>query len=253
MMFQKNRVSFMTRSNEYRMKLSGIDNWIPYLLKNSGLPGPRGNLELAQIAAEMGIKSQFEQFLSINAEENTPQVFLVFCGILGLGKLAALGDHGLLVRLRRYASDGRWRIREGVATALQFVGDKDMKFLLEEMQNWSQGSWYEKRAAAAALAEPRLLKEPAIVKKVLRIFDRITKEIETAGHPNEESFKVLRQSMGYCWSVAIAALPHVGKPALEKWLSSNNPDVRWILRENLKKNRLLKLDRLWVESCRVRL
>ena len=243
----------MTKTNEYRLRLKKMDDWVPFLLKNSDLPGPRGNLELAHIVAEMGTKLQFEQFLTFQAEENTPEVFLIFCGILGLGKLIARGEHSLLVRLRSYASDTRWRIREGVATALQYVGDKNMKLLLEEMQNWSQGNWYEKRAAAAALAEPRLLKEPAIVKKVLKIFDRITEEVETAGHPNEESFKVLRQGMGYCWSVAVAALPGAGKPAMEKWMSSKNLDVRWIMRENLKKNRLLKVDRLWVESCQVKL
>lgn len=245
----------MTNASEYRLQLGRMKNWIPYLLKNSGLPGPRGNLELAQVTADMGTKFEFEQFLSFTdtADENTPLVFLVFCGILGLGKLAALGEHGLLFRLRSYASDPRWRIREAVATALQYVGDKDMQLLLDEMQIWGDGNWYEKRAAAAALAEPRLLKEPVTVRKVLKIFNLVTQEVVTAGHPNDESFKVLRQGLGYCWSVAVAALPGAGKPAMEKWMSSKNLDVRWIMRENLKKNRLLKVDRLWVESCQVKL
>ncbi len=239
----------MSRVDEYRQKLIEITDWTPFLLKNSGLPGPRGNLELAQVVAQEGTKLQFEQFLSFQAEENTPEVFLVFCGIVGLGKLAALGEHQLVARLRTYASDPRWRIREGVAMALQYVGDKDMKVLLKEMRVWSHGNWYEKRAAAAALAEPRLLKEPKIVKEVLPIFDRITAGIESAGHPNEDSFKVLRQGLGYCWSVAVAALPEDGKTAMEKWLVSDNPDVRWIMKENLKKNRLIKMDPAWVKAC----
>ena len=144
----------MSRTNDYRRTLQNQEDWIPFLLSESGLPGPRGNLELAYAVAEEGSQAQFEHFLSFRSEENTPEVFLLFCGIIGLGKLAA-GEPRLFDRLRRYASDSRWRIREAVATGLQLAGDQDMDLLLHEMQNWSKGNWYEKRAAAAALAEPR--------------------------------------------------------------------------------------------------
>ncbi len=243
----------MSKTTEYRLKLKGLENWAPFLLKNSGLPGPRGNLELAQVVAEEGTKLQFEQFLSFQAKENTPELFLVFCGVVGFGKLAALGEHKLFVRLRSYASDSRWRIREAVAIALQYVGDNEMKVLLKEMQDWSQGTWYEKRAAAAALAEPRLLTKPKIVRQVLQILNQITRDVVSAGHPNEQAFRVLRQSLGYCWSVAVAALPEAGKPIMEKWLVSKNPDVRWIMKENFKKNRLFKMDPVWVKACRGKL
>ena len=36
---------------------------------------------------------------------------------------------------------------------------------------------------------------------------------------------------------------------MEKWLSSGNKDIRWIMKENLKKNRLLKMDAKWVKTC----
>ena len=74
----------MSKINDYRQVLKKLDDWPPFLLKNSGLPGPRGNLELAQVVAEDGSKQQFEQFLSFQAKENTPEVFLVFCGVVGL-------------------------------------------------------------------------------------------------------------------------------------------------------------------------
>jgi hypothetical protein len=54
----------------------------------------------------------------------------------------------------------------------------------------------------------------------------------------EEPFRVLRQALGYCWSVAVAALPDEGMRRLERWVGSEDPDVRWIVRENLKKRRL---------------
>ena len=33
---------------------------------------------------------------------------------------------------------------------------------------------------------------------------------------------------------------------MERWVGSRDPDVRWLLRENLKKARLLSLDPAWV-------
>ena len=242
----------MAKTDDYRAALKTLDDWIPFLRKNSGLPGPRGNLELAHVVAELGDKKQFNQLLSFQAEENTPDVFLVFCGVIGIGKLAA-HEPNLFVQLREYASDPRWRIREAVATGLQLVGDQDMDLLLKEMQTWSKGNWYEKRAAAAALAEPRLLKEPKYAKQVLQILDEITSTMENPGETKEEPFKVLRQAMGYCWSVAIAALPETGKPVLEKWLGSNDKDLRWMIKENLKKNRLIKMDPAWVSACQLKL
>ena len=242
----------MSKIDDYRETLKKLDDWIPFLLKESGLPGPRGNLELAYAVAEGGSKKQFEKLLAFQAKENTPEVFLVFCGIVGLGKLAA-NETKLFDRLRSYASDERWRIREAVATGLQLAGDQDMQLLLKEMQKWSHGNWYEKRAAAAALAEPRLLKEPRVVKQVLQILDKITAYMESADNPKDEAFKVLRQGMGYCWSVAVAALPEAGKPIIGKWLTSESKDVHWIIKENLKKNRLVKMDANWVKACLARL
>jgi hypothetical protein len=128
-----------------------------------------------------------------------------------------------------------------------------MKLLIKEMQVWSKGNWYEKRAAAAALAEPRLLKDPKIISEVLKIFDQITAEMELAGHPKDDAFKVLRQGLGYCWSVAVASLPKEGKTAMEKWIASQNTDIRWVMKENLKKNRLIKMDAAWVKTCQAKL
>lgn len=246
----------MSKLNDYRQKLKTLVDWKPYLRKNSGLPGPRGNLELAAAVAEIASEQQIEEFLSIpmeQAPENTPDVFLVFCGVVSLGTLIAQGDYKNFTRLRAYASDPRWRIREAVAIALQTVGDQDMKILLKEMKKWIKGGWYEKRAVAAALAEPRLLKENQIALQVLQIFDQITTEIEAAEDNKDEAFKVLRQSMGYCWSVAVAALPETGKPMMAKWLNGRNKDICWIMKENLKKNRLIRMDTDWVNACNVRL
>ena len=217
-------------------------------MENSGLPGPRGNLELAHAVAQEGSQKHFEHFLTYHAEENTPEVFVFFCGVMGLGKLA-VGKTELFNRLREYASDPRWRIREAVATGLQLTGDQDMDLLLTEMKKWNKGNWYEKRAAAAALAEPRLLKQSKHSKQVLAILDRITASMEKDDNSRDASFKVLRQAMGYCWSVAVAALSDEGKPMMEHWLDSEDKDIQWMMKENLKKNRLVKMDETWVKKC----
>jgi hypothetical protein len=128
-----------------------------------------------------------------------------------------------------------------------------MGSVLKEMQTWSKGNWYEKRAAAAALAEPRLLKDAEQVTQVLQILEQITASMQKADVPNDDAFKVLRQGMSYCWSVVVAALPEAGKPMMEKWLDSPSKDVRWMMKENLKKNRLIKMDADWVKICTARM
>jgi hypothetical protein len=239
----------MSKVDEYRKRLRALEHWTPFLLNESGLPGPRGNLELARAVAEEASARQIEQWLSIppgKAPENSAHVFLVFCGVAALGKRVAAGDHAQLSTLRRSASDSRWRIREAVAIALQYFGDADMQGLLGEMRAWCKGNRYEQRAAAAALAEPRLLKEPKAAREVLTILNRITSSIESADDRATDAFKTLRQSMGYCWSVAVAALPEAGKPLMEKWLENPDPDVHWTMKQNLRKNRLSKMDAAWV-------
>ncbi len=180
-------------------------------------------------------------------------MFLVFCGVVGLGKLAAQGKREIFARLRSYASDPRWRVREAVAMGLQLAGDENMSILLTEMQSWRKGNWYEKRAVAAALSEPRLLKDPHNASQVLQILDQITASMQTTDDPKDEAFKVLRQAMGYCWSVAAASLPKEGRSMMEKWLTSQNKDIHWVMKENLKKKRLVKMDPQWVKVCQSKL
>jgi hypothetical protein len=45
------------------------------------------------------------------------------------------------------------------------------------------------------------------------------------------------------------ALPDTGKPIMEKWSNSADKDILWMMRENLKKNRLVKMDGDWVKRC----
>ena len=246
----------MPTPDSYRTILQSLDDWDSFLMQESRLPGPRGNLELAQIVAEEGDLSRFTHFLTFDpqiAPTNTPGEFLAFCGVLGLGKLIAQGQLELLPRLRGCASDPRWRTREAVAMALQRWGLVDMPHLLQEMERWSEGDWLEKRAAAAALSEPALLIDVRHNQRVLDILEAITTAVAQAEDRNSVEFKVLRQGLGYCWSVVVVASPATGKPLMEKWMSFPDPDVHWIMKENLKKKRLTRMDTDWVQSWQTRL
>jgi len=243
------------RVEEYRDRLRGLAEWEPYLLRECGLPGPRGNLELAQAVAEEGSRELFERYAQLDAEQapvNSPREFLAFCGVVGLGRLLAEGERGRLSELRRHASDPRWRLREGVAMALQRLGDADMDGLLAAMRVWAAGPPLVQRAAAAR-CEPRLLREPKRVRAVLWILDRVTASLQRRKERRSAALLTLRQALGYCWSVAVAALPGEGKARMEKWLVSDDKDVRWVMKENLKKKRLARADAGWVEAWRKRL
>jgi hypothetical protein len=246
----------MKRVEDYRRLLNKIpkEDWEVFLLRESRLPGARANLELVQAVAEEGTETLFMGWLRydpISAPTNTPEVFLPVCGVVGLGKVLAQGKREALEILRRYAADPRWRVREAVCMALQRWGEVDMPALLEEMASWSRGSPWEQRAAAAALCEPKLLIEEAHARKVLQILDEITLSVSTSAERKNEAFQVLRKGLAYCWSVAAAALPEEGKALLEKWFASRDSDVNWIMRENLKKKRMERMDAEWVKRWRL--
>ena len=245
----------MGKTEDYREILSKLEDWDAYLRAESNLPGPRGNLELAHAAADLGDRKRFEHFLTFEPQRapvNTPDEFITFCGVEGLGRLIAEGQSDLWPTLRSFASDPRWRTREAVAMALQRVGQVDMDLLLDKLEVWSTGNWLEMRAAAAGLAEPVLLREERHILRALEILDHITAAVESA-QERKEDFKTLCKGLGYCWSVVVAALPAQGKQSMERWFASTDKDVRRIMKENLKKNRLLKMDKAWVNSWTSRL
>ena len=103
------------------------------------------------------------------------------------------------------------------------------------------------------MCEPRLLGQNQYAREVLGILDKITAGIEQADYRRSEEFLTLRQGLGYCWSVAVVSLPVEGKALMEKWLVNSDRDVRWIMRENLKKARLVRMDAEWVKKMRDRI
>jgi hypothetical protein len=241
----------MSRKEFYIEALRKTKDWKNYLLMNSNLPGPRGNLELMQAFVEIGSEKDFIPLLDYTPDKapvNSPEEFLAFCGTVGLGKLISEGKYEYFQKLRELASDPRWRNREGVAWALQIIGKKDFNLLLKNLESWSTGNHSEKRAVAAGLCEPILLTVEENTARVIEILDKITRQSIRDKNRKSEEFQTLRKGLGYCWSVAVAAYPAKGKLIFEKLLECNDKDIFWIMKENLKKNRLIKMDPRWVKD-----
>src|SRR2546423_5893431 len=168
----------MGRVEQYRAELRRLTEWEAYLKKNSGLPGPRANLELVEAVGEEADADLLWR-LSASSDE-----FLALCGTAGLGRLAADDPDAVLGWLKQLAADPRWRVREGVAIALQRMGRANMPALIAEMEAWSKDGHFVQRAAAAALCEPPLLKKPDEVRRVLGILDHITRSMAVTNERN---------------------------------------------------------------------
>lgn len=227
-----------------------------YLREHSRLPGPRGNLELLAVAVDVAPAADLRRWAAVTPEEaptNTPGEFVATVGAAGLGRLVVDGDHAALGTLHTLAHDPRWRVREGVAMALQRIGAADMDALVGIAREWMTGDRYDQRAVVAGLAEPPLLKVRDSILAALDLFDAITASVAGAGDTRSEAFDALRKALAYGWSVVVAADPEIGKPRIESWFESADLTVRRIMRENLTKARLQRMDPEWTARWRERL
>ena len=223
------------RADAYRLELRKLKQWEPYLKKNSGLPGPRANLELVAAVAE---EADADRLWHLSASKDE---FMALCGTAGLGRIALLEPDTVIKHLHELASDPRWRVREGVAMALQRVGREDMPGLLAVMKDWADGEPFVQRAVVAGLCEPAILKRNEEVVAVLEILDGITRSLEAAEDRRSDGFDALRKALGYGWSVAAAAAPQNAVPYLQKWMGSTDRDVQWVIKTNLGKARMAPL------------
>lgn len=203
-----------------------MGDWNPYLRRESGLPGPRGNLELARAVAELAGPTQVEarpKGPDARAPENTPGVFVLICGVAALGRLIACGNRDQMSRLGAYAGDARWRLRQAAVIALQHVSDANIPALLDQMQAWAAGTWYKKRAVAATLAQPKILKSQPVVTRIVKILDTLMLDIAATTDPVDEPFKARRRTMGCAWSMVVAAIPSTAEPSMESGSSARSP------------------------------
>ncbi|HEY3545574.1 MAG TPA: HEAT repeat domain-containing protein [Propionicimonas sp.] len=230
----------MGSRQEYRRVLRALPEceWATFLDATSGLPGPRGNLELIQAAADEGNAGWFSE-LATSADE-----FRAATGAVGLGRLLAdAPDAAVTARLKALAADPRWRVREGVAMALQRLGDADPERLWPLVRGWVlDPDPLVQRAAVAGACEPRLLRPAGAAAVALEVCGTATTTLAARppGERRSDGVRSLRQALGYCWSVAVAADPGAGVARFQELAGDPDPDVRWIVRENGRKARLVQ-------------
>jgi hypothetical protein len=232
----------------YRTTLATLGDPLPYILSESRLPGPRANLELVAALGDILGPDLATAYASMRPEDapgNEPAVVAVVGGIVALGRLLAEGDRSRLDALGRLASDPRWRVREGVAMALQRYGVADIEGLLTALDTWvTDPDPLVQRAVVAGLCEPALL-TGHVPTRVLAFLDIITAAFAERADRRSDGAQALRKGLGYGWSVAIAASPAAGIERFERWLRNPDRDIRWIVRENLGKARLRRADPAW--------
>lgn len=239
----------MTSVAAHRDALARAADPAAYLRSVSGLPGPRGNLEAVLAAAESiddpALLRSWAGASPDAAPGDRPEVVVVMAGVVGLGRVAAQRGEPLAAEVRAAARDPRWRVREAAAMALQRIGDDDPERLGAEARRLVAGDALERRAAVAAVAEPRLLRRPAQVATALEVLDAATAALVAEADRRAEAVRTLRQALGYAWSVVVAADPAAGRPGMEGWLADPDPDVRWIMRQNLRRARMRRADPGW--------
>lgn len=257
----------MSKKEEYkRVLIDQLDEFLKthneervreYLSSNSNLPGPRGNLELAYAFADViedcskrdprkvwELASRLSRVSAIEAPVNSPKEFLSFCGAVAAGAIGSV--HGefrgkAFALLKRMAVDSRWRTREGVAMGIQKLIAKHAESAFDELERWIKNSdWLTMRAVAAGVAEPALLKDTQTAKAALELHVKIFAQLLAAKERKSDEFKTLRQALGYSLSVVICAAPREGFEYMRNLIDSRDADVLWVIKENLKKNRLTK-------------
>ncbi len=228
-----------------------------YLVSKSNLPGPRGNLELAAAFADL-IEVNFSKnperlwdlcikAISISSDEapvNDPSEFITFCGAIGLGAIGSLSsllfDKALSI-LKELSRDSRWRTREAVAKGLQKMLTRKPEETLNALNGWIENNdWLAMRAVAAGVAEPFLLKNKQIASRALELHKKFFAQILNNRERKSNEFKTLKKALGYTLSVLVQALPIEGFEYMQYLIEMKDADILWIIRENLKKKRLLK-------------
>jgi hypothetical protein len=237
-----------------------IDETTPikdYIAANSNLPGPRGNLELAQAWGEVvetyagqaaeKLWNLCIEMANISAGEapvNDPKELIPFCGAVGIGAIGAVLPgffDQAIATLKVLANDSRWRMREAVPMGLTRLMISRSQDTLQVLEAWVvDSSLLELRAVAAGVAEPSFLKNQEVAATALELHKNIFKRVLEVETRKTEDFRVLKKALGYTLSVVVKASPRPGFDYMAQLVDTQDKDVQWIVKENLKKNRVVK-------------
>ncbi len=231
---------------------------LAYLVAEGGLPEPGADLELAagfartvqEFAAAdpadlpllLDLCAELACIAPEDALADDPGEFLGICGIRGIGAIGSLSPGHAVAALKHLgeaATDPRRWIREAVAAAIRDLLLRQRDTVIPELESWVEGgTWPAMQAAAAGVSEPDLLVEADIAAAALRFHRKILIRIYTAKERHSDAFHALRESLGRTLGVVIAAIPTPGFEYLRQLATLDDPDIRWIVQETLKEERL---------------
>jgi hypothetical protein len=230
-----------------------------YLREHGGLPGAHANLELAEnvshlLAAALprnadGVHSLINYFVNGDRRMvggNTPAEFVMVCGIFSYGVCAVAHPawrEEAFSLLHHYARSPYRRIREGVMVAYQQLLDADPQPVLARLKALMlEGNYVQQCVAVTTLSEPRLLYHAETLSVALELQRLALEHVRNAptADRKKEGFRALRRALGFTLSVITAAEPEQGFALMRECAAWNDPDITWILRENLKKKRLAR-------------
>lgn len=227
--------------NELIPILNDKDRLEKFIIKNSNLPGPRGNLELAFALADIyenfDVLIEWTRISEDQADVNNPKSFLAFCAVVCLGSIySKRKNEKIIAILKQLANDGRWRMKEAVAFGFQLIGEHDFGELKKIFSDWIiDSNNLEKRAVLVSLAHPPLLNK-ANTEFCFEMVETVLKEMD-----RENDFDVLRKGLEFTISVFVAANPKMGFSFIKRWIGKDKV-IDKIMKENLKKNRLFKIN-----------
>jgi len=227
-----------------------------YIVANRNLPSPRANLELAYALSGLldeikkkdlaKLFSLFIEWGSISSKQapvNDPKEFLPFCAARAIGKIGSIEEKfrpKAVNLLRDYSKDNRWRMREAVTMGLQFLLDKYPQQMVDQFNIWIKDeNFLELRAVVTAYADPALLTRKVISQNGLKTHRKVLDIVHASEDRKSDEFKALRKALGYTFSLIATIYTPNSFGVMKKLAATGDKDLQWIVRENMKKKRLI--------------
>ena len=214
------------------------------LTSHSGLPGARMNLRLVGDFAEavgavvlrpdppvQRLEDLLDGWAAEDAAGDEPEVILPCAAHAAYGEVGAVRPDWWddeIAKLRRGATDDRWRVREVVAQALQRLLDADWPRTIDALLAWAADP-----DPLVVRAEPAARDATEIQRRAVATYRSLPPE-----RRRRDDAKTLRQALGFTLSVPSAVTGDL--TLLDELASSGDRDLEWIARQNLGKSRLAR-------------
>ncbi|HMG42940.1 MAG TPA: hypothetical protein VK611_16525 [Acidimicrobiales bacterium] len=179
------------------------------------------------------LESLLDGWAALPVPGDDPEAILAGAAYAAYGEVGAVRPDWWddeIAKLRRGATDDRRPVRETVAQALQRLLEADWPRTVEALRSWAADpAPLVVLAAAAAVAEPRLVRSEPAARDAVEVQRRAVAAYRSLPpeRRRRDDAMTLRQTLG-------ATLAVTGDlTLLEELASSDDPDLRWIARQNL--------------------